>query len=91
MPEYPPVTQTNPDEIIQGYPWPSSKLTRADMIRLTELRQRLGKPITELLHDAVVAYHHVLVNDMTTAADQTQDCGNLKNVPTMELIRERHR
>jgi hypothetical protein len=61
MYELPLVSETNPDEIIQGYPWPSSKLTKADMIRLTELRERLRKPITELLHQAVGAYYNILV------------------------------
>ncbi|HUY35691.1 MAG TPA: hypothetical protein VMV69_23310 [Pirellulales bacterium] len=30
------------------------------MIRLSDLRARLRKPITKLLHDAVVAYHRLL-------------------------------
>ena len=56
MPEEP----TDFEQIIQGYPWPSSQLTKADMIRLTELRNRTRRPITKLLHEAVAAYHRVL-------------------------------
>lgn len=89
MVEMPPESQTNPDEIIQGYSWPSSKLTKADMIRLTDLRERLGKPITKLLHDAVGAYYFVLVNETAISHEQARDWyGKLKGVPTIELIAE---
>ena len=50
----------DPEDLIQGYPWPSSRITRADMIRLTELRRLLRKPITTLLHDAVTALYAVV-------------------------------
>jgi hypothetical protein len=43
-----------------GYPWPGSKLTREDMIKLTELRNRTGKPITKLLHEAVTALYDLV-------------------------------
>jgi hypothetical protein len=46
--------------IPMGYPWPASKLTREDMIKLTELRTRTGKPLTKLLHEAVCAYFALL-------------------------------
>lgn len=45
-----------------GYPWPASRLTRADMIKLTELRNRTGRPITVLLHDAVSALYEILAD-----------------------------
>jgi hypothetical protein len=48
------------DSILKDYPWPASRLTKADMIRLTELRERLGRPITRLLHEAVGAYYRLL-------------------------------
>lgn len=83
---------TNPDEIIQGYPWPSSKLTKGDMIRLTELRERLRKPITKLLHDAVGAYYHVLLNGAAIIGEQSHDCRwNLKDVPSKALLAELQR
>lgn len=50
----------DPEQLIQGYPWPSSRLTRADMIRLTELRRTTRKPITKLLHEAVTALYELL-------------------------------
>lgn len=89
MLERQPVSQTNPEEIIQGYPWPSSKLTKADMIRLTDLRDRLGKPITTLLHDAVAAYYYVLVNETGTVEEQRHDGHRqLQDVPVKELMAE---
>jgi|SRR5579863_4881172 len=48
------------DAISKDYPWPASQLTKGDMMRLTELRERLGVPITRLLHEAVVAYYRTL-------------------------------
>lgn len=90
--ELPPVLQGNPEEIIQGYPWPSSKLTKADMIRLTELRERLQKPITKLLHEAVEAYYHVLLNGAAIIEEQSHDCcWNLKDVPSKALLAELQR
>lgn len=92
MQELPPVSQSNPDEIIQGYPWPSSKLTKADMIRLTELRERLRKPITKLLHEAVGAYYHVLLNGAAVIEEQSHDGHwHLKDVPSKELLAELQR
>ena len=89
MLDIPSESQTNPDEMIQGYRWPSSKLTKADMIRLTDLRERLGKPITKLLHDAVGAYYFVLANENAGGREQARDWySQLKEVPTVELIAE---
>ena len=48
------------DSILKIYPWPASRLTKGDMMRLSELRERLGRPITKLLHDAVGAYYRLL-------------------------------
>lgn len=92
MPELLPGPQTNPDEMIQGYPWPSSKLTKADTIRLTELRERLRKPITTLLHDAVGAYYCAIENESAATPEQGRDghC-NLRDVPTSGLIAELRR
>ena len=50
----------DPEDLLKGYPWPASRLTKADMIRLTELRRILRKPITKLLHEAVAAYYTLL-------------------------------
>src|SRR5438552_73481 len=50
----------DPETLLKGYQWPASRITKADMIRLTDLKERLGKPITKLIHDAVVAYHAIL-------------------------------
>ena len=92
MLEPPPVSETNPEEIIQGYPWPASKLTKADMIRLTDLRERRRKPITKLLHDAVGAYYHVLVTETVSTEVVSPDWQRrLRDVPTKELISELQR
>lgn len=53
----PPIDQSNPP---LGYPWPASRLTREDMMKLTELRNLTGKPITLLLHEAVSSLHGLL-------------------------------
>ncbi len=37
----------------KGYQWPASCLTISDMELLVIQRQRTGKPITHLLHEAV--------------------------------------
>jgi hypothetical protein len=52
----------DPEQVIQDYPWPSSRITKADMIRLTELRRILRKPITKILSAAVTAYYKLLTN-----------------------------
>lgn len=44
----------------KGYPWPASRLTQADMQKLTEMRNKTGRPITVLLHDAVSALYELL-------------------------------
>lgn len=43
-----------------GYPWPASKLTRGDMIKLCELRKQTRRPLTRLLHEAIDAYYRLL-------------------------------
>jgi hypothetical protein len=66
-PHPPPPPPPDPEELIQGYPWPSSRLTKADMIRLTELRTLTRRPITKLLHEAVMAYHRLLTESRGAA------------------------
>ena len=92
MQHLPASPETNPDEIIQGYPWPASKLTKGDMIRLTELRERFRKPITKLLHEAVGAYYQILLNGAAIIEEQSHDCRfNLKDVPSKALLAELQR
>ncbi len=50
----------DPEQELKFYRWPASQITRADMIRLTELRKITKQPITRLIHEAVVAYHWLL-------------------------------
>lgn len=57
-----PPRPSDPEQLLKGYPWPSSRLTKGDMIRLSELRTKERKPITTLLHDAVIAYHKLLTD-----------------------------
>lgn len=57
----PPPPPPGPDDILKGYQWPASRLTKSDMMKLTELRAQLGLPITILLHEAISAYYHVLL------------------------------
>ena len=40
-------------ETRKGYPWPASRITITDMKVLVKQRERTGKTITFLLHDAV--------------------------------------
>lgn len=44
-----------------GYPWPASRLTRADMIQLCKMRNQARRPLTKLLHEAVSAYYELLM------------------------------
>ena len=37
------------------------------MIRLSELRERLGRPITKLLHEAIWGYHRAITGILRTA------------------------
>jgi len=53
----------DPERELKFYRWPASQITRADMIRLTELRTLLCKPITKLIHEAVAEYYRVLMED----------------------------
>lgn len=43
-----------------GYQWPASRLTAGDMQMLDRLRTDTGRPITQLLHEAVSAYYACL-------------------------------
>ena len=56
QPQEPP----DPEQELKFYRWPASRITRADMIRLTDLRKLTKRPITRLIHEAVVAYHWLL-------------------------------
>lgn len=58
---------------LKGYRWPASRITRADMIRLTELRESTGRRVTVLIHEAVVAYYH-LVTEAGEGADVGPRC-----------------
>jgi hypothetical protein len=57
----------DPELEVKNYPWPASQVTKADMIRLSDLRERLGRPITKLLHEAIWVYHRVLSEILKTA------------------------
>jgi Zn ribbon nucleic-acid-binding protein len=61
---------------LKGYRWPASRITKADMMRLTELRARTGRRITVLLHEAVVAYHRLLTQPTELATDCPRCCEN---------------
>lgn len=50
----------DPETLLKGYQWPASRITKADMIRMTDLKERRREPITKILHDAVAAYHWLL-------------------------------
>jgi len=39
-----------------GYVWPASAITKNEMRILTEWRDKMGKPITQLLREAVIFY-----------------------------------
>ena len=38
----------------KGYRWPASRVTGKDMKKLSDLKKKTGKPITHLLHEAVI-------------------------------------
>ena len=59
----PPQEPPDPEQELKFYCWPASRITRTDMIRLTELRTLLRRPITKLLHEAVAEYYRVLMED----------------------------
>ena len=62
-PPPPPPEPPDPERLLKGYPWPASQLTKADMMRLTDLAEQTGEPITQLLHEAVSAYYDMLMAD----------------------------
>ena len=49
-----------------GYPWPASGLIGYDMAKLQELKKRTGKPVSQLVHEAV----QLLYDRMTAEATQ---------------------
>jgi hypothetical protein len=57
------------DRECKGYRWPATRLTRADMKKLLELRTKTGRPITVLIHIAVAALYELLRDD--TLGDPT--------------------
>ena len=61
---------------MKGYVWPSSRITRADMIRLTELRKLTRRPITKLIHEAVTAYYHLLTEAPELPVESPRCCEN---------------
>jgi hypothetical protein len=62
------------DTELKGYRWPASRITKADMIRLKELRERTGRRITVLLHEAVAAYYRLLTEAGESANDVPRCC-----------------
>lgn len=72
------------DAISKDYPWPASRLTKGDMMRLSELRQLREVSITKLLHEAVGFYYRLLnggTNTLGRCCDnpQLQWRGSRKN------------
>src|SRR5581483_8482900 len=59
-------------DVPMGYPWPASRLTRADMITLCELRKTARRPLTKLLHEAVSAYYELLTKAALTENGEAQ-------------------
>jgi hypothetical protein len=61
---------------LKGYPWPASALTKADMARLTQLRDLTGEPITKLVHAAIAEYHNQIMEQTLSiqiSAPETAD------------------
>ena len=71
-----PPTPQEPEHELKGYRWPASRITKADMMRLTELREWTGRRITMLLHEAVAVYHRVLTEARETSNDGPRCCEN---------------
>ena len=70
----PPAEPPDPERLLKGYPWPSSRLTKADMMRLLELHERTGQRITVLLHEAVAAYFRLLIEANEVSDDGPRCC-----------------
>jgi hypothetical protein len=45
------------------YPWPATRLTSEDMEMLCVIRRETGKPITQLLHEAVEVMYELFRNE----------------------------
>jgi hypothetical protein len=58
---------------LKGYPWPASRLTRADMEKLTQLRATTGRPITVLIHEAISVLSELLQGKTPTRLDHADD------------------
>jgi hypothetical protein len=59
---------------LKSYRWPASRITKADMMRLTELRTLTGRRITALLHEAVAVYHRLLTETGENSNDVPRCC-----------------
>ena len=58
-----------------GYQWPASGLIGYDMAKLQELKKRTGKPVSQLLHEAVHLLYDTMTEDVsatTTIAEPTE-------------------
>src|SRR5262249_25652322 len=62
----PPPPPPTSDRILKGYRWPASRLTRADMEKLCLLREQTGRPLTQLLQDAIAAYYDLLTGESSS-------------------------
>ena len=71
-PPPPPPEPPDPERLLKGYRWPASRITKADMMRLTILREQTGEPISQLLHEAVSAYYDMLMADEPSPDDNGQ-------------------
>ena len=48
-----------------GYPWPASGLIGYDMAKLQDLKKRTGKPVSQLVHEAVQLLYETMTAEGT--------------------------
>lgn len=48
-----------------GHPWPASGLIGYDMVKLQELKKRTGKPVSQLVHEAVQLLYDTMMAEVT--------------------------
>lgn len=58
------------DDNKKNYQWPASKLTAVEMAILHRLRAATGKPINELLRDAILKFGELANTEMTVTSSQ---------------------
>jgi hypothetical protein len=62
-----------PPHASKGYQWPASRLTAGDMQMLDRLRTETGRPIAQLLHEAVSGYYASITGEKPVDSTPPQE------------------